>query len=67
MNSAICHTRPRQALRGSLLKKYAVVRAELNRMHNERLSKYEKIECLENIRAFVQVRHQGGGGQAVIL
>lgn len=30
------------------------VRKELDALHNKRMSEYEKIECLENIRAYVQ-------------
>ncbi|MEW5318243.1 MAG: hypothetical protein WDW38_009481 [Sanguina aurantia] len=45
---------PTQALRGSLLKKYAIVRKELDALHNKRMSNYEKTECMQNIRAFVQ-------------
>ena len=45
-----------QALRGSLLKKYASVRRELASLHTKRMTKYEKIECLESIKAFVQVQ-----------
>ena len=53
---------PTQALRGSLLKKYACVRRELASLHTKRMTKYEKIECLEAIKAYVQV---GGGKQGV--
>ena len=48
-----------QALRGSLLKKYANVRRELASLHTKRMTKYEKIECLESIKAFVQVVSSG--------
>ena len=34
---------PTQALRASLLKKYAPVRKELDKLHNKRLSPYEKV------------------------
>lgn len=34
---------PTQALRGSLLKKYAHVRAVLDNLHNKRMSPYEKV------------------------
>lgn len=43
-----------QALRQSLLKKYSVVRSDLDSLHNSRMSAYEKAECLESIRAQVQ-------------
>ncbi|GFR48761.1 hypothetical protein Agub_g10581 [Astrephomene gubernaculifera] len=45
---------PTQALRASLLKKYAIVRRELDTLHSKRMSEYEKIETLESIRAAVQ-------------
>ncbi|EFJ49534.1 hypothetical protein VOLCADRAFT_59445 [Volvox carteri f. nagariensis] len=45
---------PTQALRASLLKKYAIVRRELDTLHSKRMSEYEKIETLEAIRAAVQ-------------
>ena len=51
---------PTQALRGSLLKKYACVRRELASLHTKRMTKYEKIECLEAIKAYVQVGEAGG-------
>lgn len=44
---------PTQALRGSLLKKYASVRKELTALHNKRMSQYEKVECLESIKSHV--------------
>ena len=40
-----------QALRGSLLKKYAKIRNEIDRLHNSRMSPYEKTESLEAIRS----------------
>ena len=40
-----------QALRGSLLKKYAKIRNEIDRLHNSRRSPYEKTESLEAIRS----------------
>lgn len=43
-----------QALRQSLLKKYSVVRSDLDALHNSRMSEYEKAECLESIRAQIQ-------------
>ncbi|KAJ9513722.1 hypothetical protein QJQ45_015483 [Haematococcus lacustris] len=45
---------PTQALRASLLKKYARVRQLLDNLHNMRLSNYEKIEAMESIKASVQ-------------
>lgn len=45
---------PTQALRQSLLKKYSVVRSDLDALHNSRMSEYEKAECLESIRAQIQ-------------
>lgn len=43
-----------QALRQSLLKKYARIRADMDSLHNKRLSPYEKIETLESIRGQIQ-------------
>lgn len=43
-----------QALRQSLLKKYARIRADMDSLHNKRLSPYEKIEKLESIRGQIQ-------------
>ena len=43
-----------QALRQSLLKKYARIRSDMDRLHNQRLSPYEKIEALESIRCQIQ-------------
>lgn len=42
-----------QALRGSLLKKYAKIRTEIDRLHNSRMSPYEKTESLEAIRSHI--------------
>lgn len=42
-----------QALRGSLLKKYAKIRNEIDRLHNSRMSPYEKTESLEAIRSHI--------------
>lgn len=42
-----------QALRQSLLKKYATIRNHVERLHNSRMSPYEKLECLEAIRSEV--------------
>lgn len=44
---------PTQALRGSLLKKYAKIRTEIDRLHNSRMSPYEKTESLEAIRSHI--------------
>jgi Phosphoenolpyruvate carboxylase len=43
-----------QALRQSLLKKYAKIRSEMDKLHNNRMSPYERLECLESIRSQVQ-------------
>ena len=43
-----------QALRQTLLKKYARIRSDMDRLHNQRLSPYEKIEALESIRCQIQ-------------
>ncbi|KAF5835589.1 phosphoenolpyruvate carboxylase [Dunaliella salina] len=45
---------PTQALRASLLKKYAHVRKELDYLHNKRMSPYEKIETMESIKSSVE-------------
>jgi len=45
---------PTQATRQSLLKKYSKIRSEMDRLHNTRMSKYEKIECLEEIRGQIE-------------
>lgn len=42
-----------QAVRGSLLKKYAKIRTEIDRLHNSRMSPYEKTESLEAIRSHI--------------
>ena len=44
-----------QALRQSLLKKYAAIRAHMDQLHNSRMSPYEKLECLDAIRCEIQV------------
>ncbi|KAK9814631.1 hypothetical protein WJX72_009042 [[Myrmecia] bisecta] len=51
---AIMTAHPTQALRQSLLKKYAQIRSEMDRLHNSRMSPYEKVECLEAIRSLIQ-------------
>jgi len=43
-----------QALRQSLLKKYARIRHDMDKLHNSRMSPYEKIEALESIRCQIQ-------------
>ena len=43
-----------QALRQSLLKKYSSIRRDMSRLHNSRMSPYERQECLESIRSQVQ-------------
>ena len=43
-----------QALRQSLLKKYARIRYDMDKLHNSRMSPYEKIEALESIRCQIQ-------------
>ncbi|CAK0740175.1 hypothetical protein CVIRNUC_001230 [Coccomyxa viridis] len=45
---------PTQALRQTLLKKYARIRTEMDNLHNKRMSPYEKIEALESIRCQIQ-------------
>ena len=45
---------PAQALRQTLLKKYARIRTEMDNLHNKRMSPYEKIEALESIRCQIQ-------------
>lgn len=45
---------PTQALRQSLLKKYAEVRRYLDRLHNKVMGPHEKVETLEGIKALVQ-------------
>ena len=45
---------PTQATRQSLLKKYSTIRSEMDKLHNTRMSKYEKIECLEEIRSQIE-------------
>jgi phosphoenolpyruvate carboxylase len=45
---------PTQAMRQSLLKKYAKIRAAMDQLHNTRMSHYERLECLEEIRSQIQ-------------
>eukprot|EP00798_Chlamydomonas_sp_ICE-L_P012456 gene12459-15661_t len=43
-----------KALRGSLLKKYATIRKEMDNLHTQHMSNFEKTECLDAIKASVQ-------------
>lgn len=43
-----------QAIRQSLLKKYATIRSEVDRLHNSKMSPYEKLECLDTIKSQIQ-------------
>lgn len=45
---------PTQATRQSLLKKYSKIRSQMDRMHNTRMSPYERIECLDEIRSQIE-------------
>jgi phosphoenolpyruvate carboxylase len=45
---------PTQAMRQSMLKKYGKIRSEMDRLHNTRLSSYERLECLDEIRSQIQ-------------
>ena len=45
---------PTQATRQSLLKKYSKIRSEMDKLHNTRMSRYEKFECLEEIRSQIE-------------
>ncbi|KAL4538926.1 hypothetical protein Ndes2526B_g02798 [Nannochloris sp. 'desiccata'] len=45
---------PTQALRQSLLKKYSKIRFQMDRLHNTRMSPYERLECLEEIRSQIE-------------
>ena len=40
-----------QAMRQTLLKKYAKIRSAVERLHNSRMSPYETMECHEAIRS----------------
>lgn len=44
----------RQAIRQSLLKKYQKIRGEMDALHNTRMTPYERLECLEEIRSQIQ-------------
>ncbi len=57
--SRTCPALPHQALRASLLKKYARVRHLLDQLHTKRMSNYEKIELMESIKSYVQVKPVG--------
>ena len=52
--SLVFTAHPTQALRQSLLKKYGAVRRAMDRLHNKRLSPYERLETLEDIKAHIQ-------------
>jgi hypothetical protein len=41
-----------------MLKKYGEIRHAMDRLHNTRLSNYERIECLDDIRRWAPL---GGG------
>jgi hypothetical protein len=56
---------PTQAFRQSLLKKYAAVRRLMDKMHTQRMSPYERLECLQSIKA--QVRGMGWGAMQACL
>ena len=43
-----------QAIRQTLLKKYARIRSDMDRLHNSRMSPYEKLECLDSIKSQIQ-------------
>ncbi|KAL4446268.1 hypothetical protein ABPG77_003075 [Micractinium sp. CCAP 211/92] len=45
---------PTQATRQSMLKKYGEIRHAMGRLHNTRLSNYERLETLDEIRSQVQ-------------
>ena len=45
---------PTQAMRTSLLKKYARIRSEMEKLNNTRMSQYERMECLDEIRSQIQ-------------
>lgn len=45
---------PTQATRQSMLKKYGAIRHAMDRLHNTRLSNYERLECLDEIRSQIQ-------------
>lgn len=45
---------PTQAMRTSLLKKYSRIRSEMEKLNNTRMSQYERMECLDEIRSQIQ-------------
>jgi phosphoenolpyruvate carboxylase len=45
---------PTQATRQSMLKKYGAIRHAMDRLHNSRLSNYEQVETLDEIRSHIQ-------------
>lgn len=51
---------PTQAFRQSLLKKYAAVRRLMDKMHTQRMSPYERVECLQSIKAQVGACNASG-------
>ena len=52
--SLVFTAHPTQALRQSLLKKYGAIRRAMDRLHNKRMSPYERLECLEDVKGHVQ-------------
>lgn len=51
-----------QATRQSMLKKYGAIRHAMDRLHNSRLSNYEQVETLDEIRRCRCWVEQGGLG-----
>ncbi|KAL6776785.1 PEPCL1 [Auxenochlorella protothecoides x Auxenochlorella symbiontica] len=45
---------PTQAIRQSLLKKYQKIRSEMDALHNTRMTPYERLECLDEIKSQIQ-------------
>lgn len=45
---------PTQAMRQSMLKKYSKIRSEMDKLHHTRMSQYERLEALEEIRSQIQ-------------
>lgn len=43
-----------QAVRQTLLKKYARIRQDMDLLHNSKMSPYEKLECLDSIKSQIQ-------------
>lgn len=52
--SLVFTAHPTQALRQSLLKKYGAIRKAMDALHSKRMSPYERLECLEDIKGHVQ-------------